>query len=101
MAKGDDAVRRKRNKTHRKRMRNSESTVSARVASIIAAKHRRKAGKRRICEVSPSSPLFPSPRFSVGSSLFFSFFPFFFPPFPSPCSPRLGVLLKLGLSGYW
>uniref|UniRef100_A0A6V7QY72 DEAD/DEAH-box helicase domain-containing protein n=1 Tax=Ananas comosus var. bracteatus TaxID=296719 RepID=A0A6V7QY72_ANACO len=50
MAKGDDAVRKKRNKINRKRMRNSESAVSARVASIIAAKRRRKAGKRRICE---------------------------------------------------
>ncbi|XP_020581504.1 ATP-dependent RNA helicase DBP3 [Phalaenopsis equestris] len=50
MAKGDDALRRKRNKANRKRLRNSESSVSARVASIIAAKFRRKAGKRRICE---------------------------------------------------
>ncbi|XP_072981082.1 DEAD-box ATP-dependent RNA helicase 14 [Typha angustifolia] len=50
MAKGDDAVRKKRNKTNRKRMRNSESAVSARVASIIAAKRRRKDGKRRMCE---------------------------------------------------
>lgn len=55
MAKGDDVVRRRRNKTNRKRARNSESVVSARVAAIIAAKHRRKAGKRRICEVPASS----------------------------------------------
>ncbi|CAL9763405.1 unnamed protein product, partial [Musa acuminata subsp. burmannicoides] len=50
MAKGDDAVRRRKNKTGRKRMRNSESAVSARVAAIIAAKRRRKTGNRRICE---------------------------------------------------
>lgn len=50
MAKGDDAVRRKKNKISRKRMRSSESSVSARIASIIASKRRRKAGKRRICE---------------------------------------------------
>ncbi|WOL01623.1 DEAD-box ATP-dependent RNA helicase 14 [Canna indica] len=50
MAKGDDAVRKKRNKTNRKRLRNSESSVSARVAAIIAAKRRRKTGKRRGCE---------------------------------------------------
>lgn len=56
MAKGDDAVRKKRNKINRKRMRNSESAVSARVASIIAAKRRRKAGKRRICEVAIHHP---------------------------------------------
>ncbi|CAL9185209.1 unnamed protein product [Musa hybrid cultivar] len=46
MAKGDDAVRRRKNKTGRKRMRNSESAVPARVA----AKRRRKTGNRRICE---------------------------------------------------
>ncbi|KAG9459093.1 hypothetical protein H6P81_003601 [Aristolochia fimbriata] len=49
MAKGDDAVRRKRNKAGRKRMR-KDSNVSARVASIIASKQRRKSGKRRVCE---------------------------------------------------
>ncbi|XP_052876548.1 uncharacterized protein LOC108489525 isoform X2 [Gossypium arboreum] len=52
MAKGDDAVRRKKNKAQRKKLnrKSDSSTVSARVASIIAAKKRRKAGKRRICE---------------------------------------------------
>lgn len=50
MAKGDDALRRKKNKVIRKRLRNSESSVTARVAAIIASKRRRKAGKRRICE---------------------------------------------------
>ncbi|KAJ6790487.1 ATP-dependent RNA helicase DBP3 [Iris pallida] len=51
MAKGDDAVMRKRNRVKRKRMRSNESSsLSARVASIIASKRRRKAGKRRMCE---------------------------------------------------
>ncbi|TYJ15972.1 hypothetical protein E1A91_A10G219200v1 [Gossypium mustelinum] len=52
MAKGDDAVRRKKNKAQRKKLnrKSDSSTVSARVASIIAAKKRRKAGKRRICQ---------------------------------------------------
>ncbi|PKA47561.1 DEAD-box ATP-dependent RNA helicase 30 [Apostasia shenzhenica] len=50
MAKGDDALRRKKNKANRKRMRNGESSVPSRVAAIIASKSRRKAGKRRICE---------------------------------------------------
>ncbi|KAL5709620.1 hypothetical protein ACHQM5_020285 [Ranunculus cassubicifolius] len=53
MAKGDDALRRKKNKQIRKRMRadtDSSSKVSARVAAIIASKQRRKNGKRRMCE---------------------------------------------------
>ncbi|KAG0456316.1 hypothetical protein HPP92_024104 [Vanilla planifolia] len=50
MAKGEDAVRRRRSKANRKRIRNCETSVSDRVAAIIAAKRRRKAGKRRICE---------------------------------------------------
>uniref|UniRef100_A0A0E0F9K1 DEAD/DEAH-box helicase domain-containing protein n=1 Tax=Oryza meridionalis TaxID=40149 RepID=A0A0E0F9K1_9ORYZ len=50
MAKGDDALARKRNKVRRKRMRSSENAVSARVAGIIASKRRRKSGKRRACE---------------------------------------------------
>lgn len=52
MAKGDDAVRRKRNKANRKRLGKGTSTVSARVAAIIASKKRRQSGKRRKCEVS-------------------------------------------------
>ncbi|TVU50858.1 hypothetical protein EJB05_02250 [Eragrostis curvula] len=40
MAKGDDALARKRNKVRRKRMRNSENAVSERVAAIIASKRR-------------------------------------------------------------
>ncbi|XP_058087440.1 ATP-dependent RNA helicase DBP3 [Magnolia sinica] len=53
MAKGDDAVRRRKNKVERKRLRkdsSSSSAVSSRVAAIIASKRRRKSGKRRICE---------------------------------------------------
>ncbi|KAK8671565.1 hypothetical protein V6N13_038158 [Hibiscus sabdariffa] len=52
MAKGDDAVRRKKNKVQRKKLsrKNDSSTVSARIASIIAAKKRRKSGKRRMCQ---------------------------------------------------
>ncbi|XWS56338.1 hypothetical protein CRYUN_Cryun09bG0077400 [Craigia yunnanensis] len=45
MAKGDDAVRRKKNKEQRKKLnrQSDSSTVSTRIASIIAAKKRRKA----------------------------------------------------------
>ncbi|XP_042491852.1 probable ATP-dependent RNA helicase ddx5 isoform X2 [Macadamia integrifolia] len=50
MVKGEDAVRRKKNKVIRKRMQKDSSSVSARVAAIIAAKQRRKSGKRRMCE---------------------------------------------------
>ncbi|KAF3330874.1 ATP-dependent RNA helicase DBP2 [Carex littledalei] len=50
MAKGDDAIMRKKNRHNRKRVRSSESAVSARAAAIIASKRRRKAGQRRICE---------------------------------------------------
>ena len=50
MAKGDDALARKRNRVRRKRLRGSENAVSARVAAIIASKRRRKSGKLRGCE---------------------------------------------------
>ncbi|KAL4387496.1 hypothetical protein GQ457_09G028170 [Hibiscus cannabinus] len=52
MAKGDDAVRRKKSKVQRKKLsrKNDSSAVSARIASIIAAKKRRKSGKRRMCQ---------------------------------------------------
>ncbi|KAG8093592.1 hypothetical protein GUJ93_ZPchr0012g20387 [Zizania palustris] len=50
MAKGDDALARKRNKVRRKRLRSGENAVSARVAAVIASKRRRKSGKRRMCE---------------------------------------------------
>ena len=54
MAKGDDAIRKKLNKANRKKLRKddrSSSSVTARVASIIAAKKRRQSGKRRKCQV--------------------------------------------------
>ncbi|CAK9313380.1 unnamed protein product [Citrullus colocynthis] len=53
MAKGDDAVARKRNKATRKKLRSKSgdsSSVSARVAAIIASKKRRMSGKRRQCQ---------------------------------------------------
>ncbi|KAF5446255.1 hypothetical protein F2P56_031893 [Juglans regia] len=52
MAKGEDAVRRKKSKVNRKRLQKQDSSasVSARVAAIIASKKRRKSGKRRMCE---------------------------------------------------
>ncbi|XP_028780424.1 probable ATP-dependent RNA helicase ddx5 [Neltuma alba] len=52
MAKGEDAVRRKKNKSIRKKLRkqNDSSSVSAKVAAIIAAKKRRLSGKRRMCQ---------------------------------------------------
>lgn len=56
MAKGDDNVQRKKNKLTRKKMsrKNDTATVSARIAAIIAAKKRRKSGKRSMCQVSHS-----------------------------------------------
>lgn len=56
MAKGDDNVQRKKNKVTRKKMsrKNDTATVSARIAAIIAAKKRRKSGKRSMCQVSHS-----------------------------------------------
>ncbi|KAJ7974955.1 ATP-dependent RNA helicase [Quillaja saponaria] len=52
MAKGEDAMRRKKNKVNRKKLQRKKdsSTVSARVAAIIAAKKRRQSGKRRMCQ---------------------------------------------------
>ncbi|KAF2286598.1 hypothetical protein GH714_022026 [Hevea brasiliensis] len=50
MAKGDDAVMRKKNKAKRKKLNGENSNLSSRVASIIAAKKRRQSGKRRICQ---------------------------------------------------
>ncbi|KAK1299934.1 hypothetical protein QJS10_CPB13g01701 [Acorus calamus] len=49
MAKGDDALRRKKNKSLRKKASRT-STVSTRVAAIIASKKRRKSGLRRMCQ---------------------------------------------------
>ncbi|ESQ51342.1 hypothetical protein EUTSA_v10016555mg [Eutrema salsugineum] len=52
MAKGDDALARKKNKLTRKKnnRKNDSATVSARIAAIIAAKKRRKSGKRSMCQ---------------------------------------------------
>ncbi|GAB4855147.1 hypothetical protein Ancab_023778 [Ancistrocladus abbreviatus] len=50
MAKGDDIRRRKLNKANRKKLQKDSSAVSARIASIIAAKKRRHSGKRRKCQ---------------------------------------------------
>ncbi|KAF6150376.1 hypothetical protein GIB67_034075 [Kingdonia uniflora] len=52
MAKGDDAIRKKKNKLLRKKMRSDSSNakLTARLASITASRNRRKAGKRRISE---------------------------------------------------
>lgn len=53
MAKGDDAILRKKNKAVRKKQqKDSSNSVSARVAAIIAAKKRRQTGQRRQCQVS-------------------------------------------------
>ncbi|KAF8045466.1 hypothetical protein N665_4880s0003 [Sinapis alba] len=52
MAKGDDALARKKNKSNRKKMnrKNDSSAVSTRIAAIIAAKKRRQTGKRSMCQ---------------------------------------------------
>ncbi|CAH8354902.1 unnamed protein product [Eruca vesicaria subsp. sativa] len=52
MAKGDDALARKKNKANRKKMnrKNDSSAVSSRIAAIIAAKKRRQTGKRSMCQ---------------------------------------------------
>lgn len=52
MAKGDDALARKKNKSNRKKMnrKNDSAAVSSRIAAIIAAKKRRQTGKRSMCQ---------------------------------------------------
>ncbi|KAL5569534.1 hypothetical protein UlMin_026109 [Ulmus minor] len=53
MVKGEDIERRKKNKAFRKKLHRkdgSSSAVSARVASLIASKKRRKSGTRRQCQ---------------------------------------------------
>lgn len=50
MAKGDDAKMKKKNKAMRKKLQKDPSSVSARVAAMIAAKKRRLSGKRRQCQ---------------------------------------------------
>ncbi|KMS98317.1 hypothetical protein BVRB_4g093840 [Beta vulgaris subsp. vulgaris] len=50
MPKGDDFRAKKKNKAIRKKLAKDPSSVSARVAGIIAAKKRRQSGKRRQCQ---------------------------------------------------
>ncbi|CAL0303101.1 unnamed protein product [Lupinus luteus] len=50
MAKGDDTLQKKKNKAIRKRNNRSSSALSVKVSAAIAAKKRRKAGKRRLCQ---------------------------------------------------
>ncbi|CAN8247398.1 unnamed protein product [Cochlearia groenlandica] len=53
MVKGDDASARKKNKSTMKKMNrknDSTATASTRIASITAAKNRRKSGKRTTCQ---------------------------------------------------
>lgn len=49
MGKSDDSIRRRKSKLNRKKQ-NDSLKVSTRVASIIAAKKRRKTGKRSMCQ---------------------------------------------------
>ncbi|KAM7526825.1 hypothetical protein LguiA_016727 [Lonicera macranthoides] len=49
MGKSDDSITRRKNKSIRKKQ-NETSKVSTRVAAIIAAKKRRKTGKRSMCQ---------------------------------------------------
>nr|GEV70825.1 DNA/RNA helicase, DEAD/DEAH box type, N-terminal [Tanacetum cinerariifolium] len=50
MPSGEDAKRKKKNKSIRKKMRSESNKVSNRVAAIIAQKKRRLSGKRRMCQ---------------------------------------------------
>lgn len=50
MGKGEETIAKKRNKVKRKRLRRDLATTSDFIKGVIAAKHRRKAGKRRMCE---------------------------------------------------
>ncbi|WCJ19188.1 P-loop containing nucleoside triphosphate hydrolases superfamily protein [Euphorbia peplus] len=50
MAKGEDVLRRKKNKEIRKKMNREPSSVTSRIAAIIASKKRRQSGKRRMCQ---------------------------------------------------
>ncbi|KAI3809244.1 hypothetical protein L1987_25214 [Smallanthus sonchifolius] len=50
MAKGEDAIIRKKNKSIRKKLRSDSAKISNRIAAIIAQKKRRQSGKRRMCQ---------------------------------------------------
>lgn len=50
MPTGEDYKIKKKNKSLRKKLRSESSTVSNRIAAIIAQKKRRQSGKRRMCQ---------------------------------------------------
>lgn len=50
MGKGEETIAKKRNKVKRKRLRRDLATTSDFIKGVIAAKRRRKDGKRRMCE---------------------------------------------------
>nr|XP_043631566.1 uncharacterized protein LOC122603019 [Erigeron canadensis]XP_043631567.1 uncharacterized protein LOC122603019 [Erigeron canadensis] len=50
MPSGEDAIRKKKNKLIRKKLRSESNKVSNRIAAIIAQKKRRQSGKRRMCQ---------------------------------------------------
>ena len=51
MAKGDDALAKKKNKAVRKRNRRAGAGTVEAIEGVQAHKRRRKAGTRRVCEV--------------------------------------------------
>lgn len=50
MARGEEFIIRKKNKSIRKKLRSDSAKVSNRIAAIIAQKKRRQSGKRRMCQ---------------------------------------------------
>jgi len=51
MAKGDDALAKKKNKAIRKRNRRAGAGTTEAIEGVQSHKRRRKAGTRRVCEV--------------------------------------------------
>lgn len=51
MAKGDDALAKKKNKAIRKRNRRAGANTTEAIEGVQSHKRRRKAGTRRVCEV--------------------------------------------------
>lgn len=51
MAKGDDALAKKKNKAIRKRNRRAGAGTTDAIEGVQSHKRRRKAGTRRVCEV--------------------------------------------------
>lgn len=64
MGRSDDSISRRKN---RKRLSKDSAKISTRVASIIAAKKRRKSGKRRLCQGMCFSLPTPEDPFNDGS----------------------------------